>query len=511
MKFFTKYLATSFVVFLHLSPQIKTLTVESNRSKVLWGLQNELALLTCILIVPLGIRCLAELVDRLADKLDQPRISILKDHLFLLAFFSGSLATLSSYLSLYDRPNLTTIIWCGVMAIVGYSLGSPRSRLVGLSSGLCLVGSPIVLIVALQILTWSHWDVSKTEDFEKRPASDQHAPVFVFMFEEWSYARSTEDDEFLPFFTNLKTFSENATVFTRAQSPFSLTEISVPRFLFQTDENLVVQDGKKFWEADGDLRDSAECESLFSLARSHGYNTHMVGWFNPYYLLLGDSVDYCRSFTYALRGDNFLHELYLMGVVRNAALDLPFWTDPITHRFFPVLRRKAFGQNWMKRDAEILDEMDRVIANGQRNSFGVFHLTPAHSPHIQNEDGSYRNWGNSAPQNETGYLRSLRYLDFCVGRIIERLEAVGLLDSALVIITADHGWRMDPAAKGDAESRVRVPLVIKLPNQKAGRRIELPVATNHLEPLFQSVFSGVQDPESLHEIVDQIASAQADE
>ena len=71
-------------------------------------------------------------------------------------------------------------------------------------------------------------------------------------------------------------------------------------------------------------------------------------------------------------------------------------------------------------------------------------------------------------------LVALENLDASLGVLLDGLEARGLLDEALVIVTADHGEAFGEHglvehSKGVIEPLLRVPFVVKRPRQTAGR------------------------------------------
>lgn len=73
------------------------------------------------------------------------------------------------------------------------------------------------------------------------------------------------------------------------------------------------------------------------------------------------------------------------------------------------------------------------------------------------------------------YLLQVQYVDRCLGQVLDRLEAIGMLDEVLLVVTADHGEaflpgrsRRDPVSE-TLPAILPVPLFIKLPEQRAGR------------------------------------------
>ena len=90
-------------------------------------------------------------------------------------------------------------------------------------------------------------------------------------------------------------------------------------------------------------------------------------------------------------------------------------------------------------------------------------------------------------QREAVRLHRLRYqesilgADEALGRLLDSLRSQGRLDSALVIITSDHGESFAHGYLGHAgdilsDDVLRVPLVIKLPGQREARTVDTPVS-----------------------------------
>jgi arylsulfatase A-like enzyme len=73
------------------------------------------------------------------------------------------------------------------------------------------------------------------------------------------------------------------------------------------------------------------------------------------------------------------------------------------------------------------------------------------------------------------YERALLNLDRLVGRFMGALEERGLLDHALVVVTSDHGWRLDPVPARREAGRLHVPLLVKLPGQQLPLTVDEPI------------------------------------
>jgi len=71
------------------------------------------------------------------------------------------------------------------------------------------------------------------------------------------------------------------------------------------------------------------------------------------------------------------------------------------------------------------------------------------------------------------YLLQLAYVDSLLGEMLDTLEAIGLMDSALLVVTADHGVSFRPCdwrrliTSTNLQDLLPIPLFIKAPDQSA--------------------------------------------
>ncbi|MFP6664115.1 MAG: sulfatase-like hydrolase/transferase [Deltaproteobacteria bacterium] len=86
------------------------------------------------------------------------------------------------------------------------------------------------------------------------------------------------------------------------------------------------------------------------------------------------------------------------------------------------------------------------------------------------------------------YDGELAYLDSHIGRMMDRLEALGVLDDTIVVITADHGELFGEHGlayhfKALSEEETHVPLIIRYPaGLPSGQRVPEPVELNDILP-----------------------------
>lgn len=87
-------------------------------------------------------------------------------------------------------------------------------------------------------------------------------------------------------------------------------------------------------------------------------------------------------------------------------------------------------------------------------------------------------WGEDASPTELALQRHLLqvgHIDRRLGQLLDRLEETGVHDRALIVLVADHGASFEPgrmrrtATPDNVRDIMHVPLLVKLPGQRAGR------------------------------------------
>lgn len=130
-------------------------------------------------------------------------------------------------------------------------------------------------------------------------------------------------------------------------------------------------------------------------------------------------------------------------------------------------------------------------------------------PHAQYQAHSEFNYGS---RNIDLYDGEIAYADFHLGRLFTYLESSGLLNTTLVIITADHGEAFGEHGEYFHASRpyreqTHVPLIVRAPGIEP-RRIETPVGSLDIAPTALA-FAGLKIPASFQGLsLLQLARAQ---
>ncbi|MBK6514633.1 MAG: sulfatase [Polyangiaceae bacterium] len=134
--------------------------------------------------------------------------------------------------------------------------------------------------------------------------------------------------------------------------------------------------------------------------------------------------------------------------------------------------------------AEALPVMGKWAKKTKRGpAFAYTHLMDAHAPYDQA--------GKEGTAFER-YVRELRQADRQLQQLIEELEAAGVWDRVVMIVSADHGESFGEHGQNQHhghmfEQQVHVPLVIRVPGMKA-RTIDEPVTLVDLGPTILDLF-----------------------
>jgi hypothetical protein len=508
-----RFLAATFVAFLHLAPEITSYQNERNRYFRQWDRLDVIALTLDVLVLGL----LITLVVQFLDRPQWPRIRGAIRALFVLALASGVVANIE----ILHRPHFLSfeLLWLVMAGAVGYSLGRPQSRLVRLAYRGSLLFTPLIPILLFQMAMWSTWGEPRRPLRISYP-NGPHRPVFVFVFDEWSFVRSAPDGHFKQSLPHLRDFADHAMFFRSARSPGDDTYRSLPLLIYGDHplEQLPLvftKVGKRGREYVTGPRPLRPVESLFHVARSAGYNTALVGFYMPYEIMFRDSVDFARGYAF------YPLPPTLWGRMLQDGLEaLRYETDPISRHFFRVLNAQVFTRNWLHLRDHMMEGIDTAIDRMPDNTLTFIHYPLPHAPFIYNEDGSFRgvytiDWHrptgdtDGAWGTEEEYQRQLVYLDRVVGHLMDRLKKAGKYDDALIVLTSDHSWRFDPDTKLATEARRWVPLLVKLPGQTQGCVVDEPFANVHYHGFVRAVLRGDSGDPEIDALLKECASGAA--
>lgn len=504
-----RFIASLVAVFLLFGPYISNSLRDLTRYLHMWQRKDMALLLGMICTLAL----VATLVDGLLRKLGRPTLVRFYHHLFVFALGAGVLANVAFYGAKSQGWHIgrtgmeMQTLWLALVAVVAYSFARPGSRLVSWCGRACLIVSPALPIVALQLLAAPVYPPAADPlagasvlPVSSKDALAEKPPVYLFVFDEWSYERTFTDGTPGPAFPNLAELAARSAVFRDAHSPGEDTAWSMPALLFQTDLRPAMKNGRVGFDRDGRMVPTSELECLFSVVADRGYRRVIIGAFLPYAAWLGDQVDVCRSYCYYPRAEGTLGQAAIHGF--NA---VSYLTDPWSVLAHGKLQTRMNDRQILSVHERTRDDAFSVIRDLPAATFAVIHYVLPHEPFILNPDGSYRGPDESAwvRPNIEGYTRNLVCLDRLIGRFVQAMQDAERFDDALVIVTSDHSWRFDPARKsGKIDAPVtHVPLLVKLPGQRDSVSISDRFENRSLGSLIQWALGPQASPRRVEDFV----------
>jgi hypothetical protein len=490
-------LAATFVAFLHFASQIHYWSLLRHRFEGLWSPLHAKALVGALLAAGILLGSAALAARALARRRGSERLDVFLDSLFLLGVLSGVLGAAPAHVR-YGHPVLTDVVWLVAVGAVGFAFARRWRWPARIAVRGCLLLSPLAFVACGLVLSWPRWDGSATTAAAQRPTGGK-TPVVVLLFDGWSWPRSVEGDRFRPALSHLRTLAAQSVLCTQARSPAADPKQSVPRFLFQTGRRLVPEAGRITWAPSA----AEPPQSLYGRAQQEGYATRFAGWGLPYHRLLGAQADACSCYGGALRG-NGLPDAMAIALLRNVRN----WSDPLSQYTRRPLRGRRLVHH-ARQAEQLLDLAGRALRNARPGTFAVFHSPFPAWPFLWNGNGTFRGSDSEGPGSPVGYRRNLQFLDHVVGRLMQQLRQSGQFDPALVLLAGTCSWQGDPepAHRALQDSPRRVPLLIKLPGQRVARRIDAPLETHRLAPIFQAVLAGERDAKTLMAALSRAAAS----
>jgi Sulfatase len=453
-------------------------TDNTNRFFYFWQRSDALAVIAAILV----LAACAFLLYRSAQAVHNETLLRCGAIAFILTLVDGVLGyVLADIKAQHDVRD--ALIWAACSAVaVGVTLAT-RWRLARAAVNACLFMLPLTVILSLQMLSWPSWD-TRSGQLERRNTAGETPtrPVFLFIFDEWSQERSAPSGQYLSFFRNVRQLASQATLYTHALSDGMDTDVSLPRILYSQLGHLLADGNQLLWRTGESNEPVNDVPNIFELGRSRGYTTAMLGYYLPYRALLGDQVDFVATYPHVAKSDSWA------GKVAETLLGSEvFLPDPVNRWIGRRLNEQLLSRHWIRLNHRVRAHFRSVLIQAGARGFVVVHFPLPHGPFVYNADGSFRGPFRGRPTDGTpaDYERSLRYLDVVIGDLTNEIRLAGLFDSALVVLTSDHSWRVDPdtARMNQPDAYRRVPLLVKWPGQKAPKVIDTPFCLGGLRSL----------------------------
>jgi hypothetical protein len=202
--------------------------------------------------------------------------------------------------------------------------------------------------------------------------------------------------------------------------------------------------------------------NLFEELRAAGINVGVSGWYHPYCRIFHASVTTC------------------------AWAGLPFWYSSnvfysLDQQWENFVKPIPIARLWLRPGARIrrshLDAYEAIreralqIAGDASIGFALLHFPVPHHPDIYDPDR-----GEPSIDDERSYFDNLALTDRTLGEVRATIEAAGLWDASVIVVTSDHWWRA--IHRGDwgllPEEEVvwaggldrRIPFIVKFAGQR---------------------------------------------
>jgi len=489
-------ISVSFYLFI---PYLNRYAHEFNRFLFHWTMWDLVSLLFCIILLGMLFFFLFIVLRVWGNKLARKVFSVSFISTFGVALVANINHLIKSKINIFSSsPWIQRMIWLysgyflwfllGIFVVYAGFRHTKKIRMLCIT--FCLIASPILPIFTFNALRYpsitSSMGSIPTNSTIKNHNEDKRN-VYIFIFDEWSYQRSFNNQHLIPEFENLKHFTDHALVLHNAASPWPDTFNSIPSFLFQTKLRFTTKDGKMGFK-DKISYPLSQAENIFHHARELGFYTCIIGSYIPYGGLLGESVDFAKSISVAKRFGNSFQEV-LEYQMLTAILMLP---DPFFKHVRSLIINYFFNQFQIRRVNTTHELVKSIIQNQTRPTFAVFHYMIPHFPYVFNRDGHKKLFAIYKRDSIPDYYGNLTCLDEKIGEIISTLKQANKFDNSLIIMTSDHSLRYDPDYKKDNSllEKHHIPLFIKMPYQKHSLEIDSKFNTYKLGSFINKYLDG---------------------
>lgn len=179
-----------------------------------------------------------------------------------------------------------------------------------------------------------------------------------------------------------------------------------------------------------------------------------------------------------LKGQGFQTAAIIGAIVLDRKMGLDQGFDLYNDQF-GELHRNRFGRE-RKADEGTRAAIDWLEKSSEEKSFLFLHY---YDPHV--EYAPPEPFASAFSDNP--YAGEIAYTDDCIGQVIGKLKELGIYDSTLLIITADHGEMLGEHGEDEHtyfiyEAAIRVPMIIKVPGQDNPLTIAEPVGLVDIVP-----------------------------
>jgi hypothetical protein len=308
----------------------------------------------------------------------------------------------------------------------------------------------------------------------------EHRIVWI-LFDELSYGLTLDQPPNGQRYPNFQRLQSQGTSFGNIEPMGSFTDRVIPSLLAgqKLDEVKSTLDGKLLGlnPRSGQAITYDPNRTLFSEAKTSGWNPGVAGWYNPY----------CRIFVNVLTACSWVPDVHSMLPFEQAGAseDKSILVNSLMLPRALILRvfgrRSGFDAGYIKQDIEdyrsvVLGALDLI--QNQNIHFIFIHLPVPHPPGLFNR--------NTHQFSERGnYLDNLTLADDTLGMLMQEIDRTPSGANTTVIVSSDHSWRVsiwrnDPEWTQEEErlSRrgidTRPVFLVRFPGQLSGHELSSP-------------------------------------
>jgi hypothetical protein len=337
--------------------------------------------------------------------------------------------------------------------------------------------------------------------------------VVWFVFDEMDYKLAFEQrppEIQLPEFDRLLKQSLTA---TNAVSPSIATLESMPSLFTGKQVKMADPFGKNeliLNFPDGQQSKFSTEPTIFSKVKDMNGDSAIAGWYHSYCRVIGKDLSDCHWESYDLANDfhNKSFSQSLLSNLYNFGLSMPggfrlvkffkgHWVL-VTH--WQPEAFTEFYDSYIRRHENLMEASKRMVTNPDMDLV-LIHLPIPHYPNFYNRTKQDYSGGS-------GYVDNLVFTDLVFGELRRDMEAAGLWDDSVVIVSADHPWRLEIFTDRDRElaeqgKDPRVPFIVKLKNQTGPVKYEKPFNTLVTHDLILALMKGeISTPGELEKWLD---------
>jgi arylsulfatase A-like enzyme len=184
----------------------------------------------------------------------------------------------------------------------------------------------------------------------------------------------------------------------------------------------------------------------------------------PVYHGVHDNLDYRlgesnTTLAEILKGASFATGAAISAIVLESQFGLDQGFEVFDDRFKSPVKNSIVEQRRGGETTEVC--LNWLEENKDKRFFYFLHYYDPHRAYAPPEPFASRFPGNP-------YVGEIAYTDHCIGRVIQKLKALDLYDSTLVIVTSDHGEMLGEHGERNHayfiyESAIKVPLIFRVP------------------------------------------------